>query len=163
MSLKSSPDYTGTFTLRPQDQPIAGSFLKGCHVRSQGIQPILVGIKPKPSSLDTSGTAEVSLTITTTGLYADVGDDGHVFSFTFGKGLNRPFVYKVDKDGNWVDTEVKGLFDQDDHTNPTPFGQWSVKIENPADLDLSGLSEVTMEWKGTLYPLNTRSWTNSVA
>ncbi|KAI9370331.1 hypothetical protein BJX61DRAFT_549033 [Aspergillus egyptiacus] len=133
-----------TFTLLPntsQAKDLGGPFKDGYHFRIDGMEVTLKGVKPKNQD-----NRVVSVKISTSGTYADI-QDGQVYNFT-SLPLERTFQYQIDAQGNKGDVEIRAIYESKDYAMPTPFTQWTVQLKHPESLDLSGLEEVLIEWKG---------------
>ncbi|OJJ34646.1 hypothetical protein ASPWEDRAFT_27350 [Aspergillus wentii DTO 134E9] len=133
-----------TFTLLPNTshaKGLGGPFKEGYHFRIDGMEVTLKGVKPKNQD-----DRVVSVIISTSGTYADIQDD-QVYNFT-SRPLERTFQYQVDAQGNKGDVEIRAIYESKDYAMPTPFTQWTVQVKHPESLDLSGLEEVVIEWKG---------------
>ncbi|KAL4802413.1 hypothetical protein BDV18DRAFT_163817 [Aspergillus unguis] len=133
-----------TFTLfpdTPQARGLGGPFREGYHFRIDGMEVTLKGVKPKNQH-----DRVVSVKISTSGTYADVQDD-QVYNFT-SLPLERTFQYQVDAQGNKGDVEIRAIYESHDYAMPTPFTQWTVQVRHPESLDLSGLEDVLIKWKG---------------
>ncbi|TGO62760.1 hypothetical protein BELL_1103g00030 [Botrytis elliptica] len=128
--------------------PIAGPFIDGSRFRVFGMRAFLLGATPKPSAFSSSTSrATIRLQICTSGIYTDI-QDGIIYGFTI-KPLSRPFEYTVAKDGTVDLPPVKdSIIKSSDYVDPTAFAQWTVKIMNPGDLDLSGLTGLKLYWEG---------------
>lgn len=94
----------------------------------------------------------VDLEIRTTGLYSNIDRNGKITTFS-SRPLTRRFQYEIGDDGTINRTKylIDSVLRNKDHINPTPFSQWSVVINNPGDLDLSGLKDIELEWPGSAY------------
>jgi hypothetical protein len=143
-----------TFTFAPDsfkmspEQNVAGPFKDGEHFRVLSLRVFLVGARAKfaKDHLD----AQFRLTVSTSGVYADF-QDNKMFQFTT-KPLTRiPFKYNVE-DGKFV-VYAETPFESKDFPAPTPFTQWTIAIKNPEEIDLSGLTDVRLEWKAKYYSL----------
>lgn len=142
--------HTASFTLIPETDP-AGSaatasvFIDGSHFRLDGLETVLQGVVPRPEALK-NGVTQVDIQISTSGVYSDT-QDGKVFHFT---SLPRSvrFSYDIDANGVQGDTHIHAIFPTEDHAEPTPFAQWTIKLLHPERLDLSGLTGVMLQWKG---------------
>lgn len=145
-----------TFTLTP-DIPgssdmlalkISGPFTGGSHFRVFGLRAYLVGAKPKPTNTDGS----VTLTISTSGIYNDI-QDSQVFTFTM-LPLSRRFQYSPmqgtapsGQDG-FGKILADSIIQSHDYVDPTPFAQWTIMLKNVDQVDLSGLTDITLIWQG---------------
>ncbi|CAD6444571.1 4a8bab2f-3030-4c8e-b008-82b0b8bc15d8 [Sclerotinia trifoliorum] len=127
--------------------PITGPFTDGSMFRVSGMRAFLLGAVPHTY---TNNTALVRLTISTSGVYADVKDNT-VYGFTI-KPLNRPFEYLMARDGTASLPPIKdSIIKSQDYVDPTPFAQWTVKILNPQDFDLTGLTGLKLYWEGSAH------------
>ncbi|KAJ8120948.1 hypothetical protein ONZ43_g2482 [Nemania bipapillata] len=147
--LKSS-DGRASFTLSPEldadgNRSFAAAFTKGFHYRLEGMEPTLRGALPQPESLE-DGKVVVNLQISTSGLYQDVQDD-QVFSFTSLRQV-RNFSYELLASGETGQIRDHAVFPVVNHAEPTPFTQWTIKLLNREDVDLSGLEAVDLYWQG---------------
>lgn len=147
--LKSS-DHRASFTLSPEldadgNRSFAAAFTKGFHYRLEGMEPTLRGALPQPESLE-DGKVVVNLQIGTSGLYQDVQDD-QIFSFTSLRQV-RNFSYELLASGKTGEIRDHAVFPTVNHAEPTPFTQWTIKLINPEDVDLSGLEVVDLYWQG---------------
>ncbi|TGO07854.1 hypothetical protein BTUL_0242g00190 [Botrytis tulipae] len=128
--------------------PITGPFTDGSRFRVFGMRALLLGARPK--SFGTNNKALVRLKISTSGVYADV-QDGKVYGFTI-KPLSRPFEYLMSPDGTVDITPIKdSIIRSQDYVDPTAFAQWTVKIVNPQDFDLTGLTGLKLYWEGSAH------------
>lgn len=100
-------------------------------------------------SLDRDDDTLISMTISTSGIYSDIRD-GQVSTFTMLR-LSRPFRYNVAKDGKVGDIVVDSVTPNEDHVPPTPFTQWTIRINDYDELDLTGLKGLRLEWLGSAY------------
>lgn len=143
---------TDAGTVKASSVPtIMGPFKGAYHVRLFGLRVFLIGVVPSQAALSSRRALFVSLQIRTSGIYNDVDEKGNVLTFST-TPMSRKFQYRIDKDGNIdKDYEVDSVVKNHDHINPTPFAQWSVQINNPEDLDLSGLKDVEFHWPGEAY------------
>ncbi|KAF7960437.1 hypothetical protein EAE96_000118 [Botrytis aclada] len=155
-SLKG-PDHTATFTLSPiirhDDKStilkeFAGPFIGGSHFRVDGLEVILQGARPEAKNL-ISGLARTRLTISTSGVYADV-NKSEVFHF-HSLPLIRRYEYYMTEDGSKKSVIVHSSFKTTTHVQPTAFTQWTIKIDEPENLILDNLSGVLLKWTGTAY------------
>jgi hypothetical protein len=155
-SLKGS-NHTATFTLAPlmrHDtktiilEDFAGPFVEGSHFRVDGLEVILQGARPKANCL-ISGLARTRLTISTSGVYSDIKDD-KVFHFN-SLPLIRRYEYYMTEDGSKKSVRIHSSFKTTTHVQPTAFTQWTIKIDEPENLVLDGLSDVLLKWTGTAY------------
>lgn len=119
------------------------------------MRAFLSGVIPSTKALASRSPTFVSLQITTSGIYKDIDETGREYTFST-QPLSRTFQYGIDAEGN-VQGKLDGTFEMDsiqrnnDHINPTAFAQWGVRINNPEDLDLSGLTDVQLYWQGACY------------
>ena len=112
------------------------------------MRAFLLGARPK--SFGTNNRALVRLKISTSGVYADV-QDGKVYGFTI-KPLSRPFEYLMAPDGTVDIPPIKdSIIRSQDYVDPTAFAQWTVKIVNPQDFDLTGLTGLKLYWDGSAH------------
>lgn len=142
--------HSASFTLAPSIDPadkdsFASVFNNGSHFRLDGLETFLRGVVPRPNAIH-NGVAQVDIDILTSGVYADI-QGGKIFHFT---SLARQvrLSYEIAEDGTQGDTVVHAIFPTQEHAEPTPFTQWTIKLRNPEDLDLTGLSGVQLHWKG---------------
>ncbi|KAI1205187.1 uncharacterized protein F4807DRAFT_471206 [Annulohypoxylon truncatum] len=155
-----SPDHQASFTLSPEldadgNRSFAAEFTKGFHYRLEGMEPTLRGALPQPESLE-DGKVVVDLQISTSGLYQDVQDD-QIFSFASLRQV-RNFSYELLASGESGEIWDHAVFPTVNHAEPTPFTQWTIKLINPDDVDLSGLEAVNLYW-----PQEASWWTRSSA
>ncbi|KAL1746618.1 hypothetical protein HDZ31DRAFT_33794 [Schizophyllum fasciatum] len=152
---------TATFALAPTPPAAAanfphhsGPFTGGSGFRVFGMRVFLVGAVPKPGALAHKGTAPISLAIRTSGTYQDIREDGAVLGFTR-MPQERQFKYLVDREGRTVPepdgVEVESIIPMGNHMDPPPFTQWTITVNQPETLDLSGLTGVELEWRGEAY------------
>ncbi|OBZ76539.1 hypothetical protein A0H81_03146 [Grifola frondosa] len=144
-----------TFSLLPPSAAqtsSSGPFTHGTNFRVRGMRAFLLGAVPKSGAFSPDGTALISLTILTSGVYTDVREDGSLWSFT-SMPLRRPFQYRVGSDTKAREerVEIDSLFESKYHMDPTPFTQWTIEINNLETLDLSALNGVRLEWEGSAY------------
>ncbi|KAF7875154.1 hypothetical protein EAF04_002326 [Stromatinia cepivora] len=124
--------------------PVPGPFTGGSRFRVFGMRAFLLGAQPL--SFDRDNKALVQLRISTSGVYADV-QDGKVYGFTI-KPLDRPLEYLVSADGT-ADPPIKdSIIPSEVYVDPTAFAQWTVKLVNPQDFDLKGLTGLKLYWEG---------------
>ncbi|KAL1720265.1 hypothetical protein EV715DRAFT_197400 [Schizophyllum commune] len=157
-SLKEA--YNATFALAPSPSTIpsgtynAGPFTDGSSFRVFGLRAFLVGIVPKPEALSQDGTALVWMTIRTSGAYQDIRGDNTVLGFT-SMPQERQFKYRVDASGQAIPEpdgiEVDSIIPMGNHMDPPPFTQWSITLNQPDLMDLAGLQDLKLEWKGEAY------------
>ena len=145
---------TATFTLSPSTSTgagtlaISGPFTDGSRFRIQGMRVYLVGAKVKTPTAN--GTGAVTLTISTSGLYADVLR-GSVVNFNM-LPLSRNFKYNMASGSNGdtgTSVVIDSIIPSQNYVEPTPFTQWTLSIKQPELLDLSGLRDVKFVWQGT--------------
>lgn len=134
-----------TFTLNPPRE-LAGPFVDGGRFRTSGLRVFLDGAKPKSTSSDGSGV--ITLSIKTSGLYHDLFK-GQYFAFTR-MPLARSFSYRISRTGE-IKIEIDSIFPSDGYADPTPLTQWTIAVMKPDTVDLSGLTELRLEWKGNAY------------
>lgn len=139
-----SDKHTGSFTLAPA-QDLAGVFFGGSHYRLSGLDPTLNGAFPKKESLK-DDMVIVHLEITTSGIYNDVKKD-EIFHFASLPQVRR-CSYELNEAGQRGTTWDNPVFETENHAEPTPFTQWKIKLLNPDDIDLSGLTGVDLTWEG---------------
>ncbi|KAL1690569.1 hypothetical protein GGG16DRAFT_125546 [Schizophyllum commune] len=154
-------DHTATFALAPNSSSlptstpfISGPFTGGSGFRVFGMRVYVNGVVPKPEALSKDGTALIWVTIRTSGAYQDIRADAQVFGFT-SMVQERQFKYRVDKQGTPLPDEdgieVDSIIPMGDHMDPPPFTQWAIAIQEPELLDWTGLTGLTLEWKGEAY------------
>ncbi|EAW13548.1 uncharacterized protein ACLA_055960 [Aspergillus clavatus NRRL 1] len=144
-SLKDS-SHSGSFTLTPGlDDALAGPFNEGSHFRLDGLEVALLGIVPKPSALQ-NGLAEVEVKISTSGLYADIQGE-KVFHFA-SQPSHKIFKYTITETGEMAGVLVHAIYPSTDHTEPTPFTEWTITIAHPETLDLTGLTGLKLTFTG---------------
>lgn len=108
------------------------------------MEATLQGIKPKPEA----GLGKsVAIEITTSCIYSDI-QDGKVYHFT-SRPLQKRFEYLMTPDGGKGEVLVRANYPTTNHSEPTPFTQWTIKIKEPEGLDLEGLNMVESRWEGT--------------
>ncbi|KAF3482829.1 uncharacterized protein GIQ15_02153 [Arthroderma uncinatum] len=152
-SLKTAP-YSASFTLAPcksdtpESQSLAGPFDDASHFRITGLHVFLVGAKPKVISMG-DNHSQYELRISTSGVYADIEND-KIFQFTSPPLLNKPFDYS-DAPGGRYHIERDSIVESDEYSQPTPFTKWTITIKNPDSLDLTGLTDVRLEWSAKAY------------
>ena len=134
---------------------ISGPFVSGYYVRVYGMRAFLVGIIPSKTAIAKGEPTAVKLQISTSGLYSDVDAEGKVSTFST-QPISRGFQYLINKDGSIRgkvdgDFEIDSIQENKNHINPTAFTQWTVKITNPQDLHLDGLTDVEFYWRGVQY------------
>ncbi|GLA05511.1 hypothetical protein AnigIFM60653_006002 [Aspergillus niger] len=142
--------HSASFTLAPttdasDNNSFASIFNNGSHFRLEGLETFLQGVVPRAEAIS-NGVAQVNIDILTSGVYADI-QDGKIFNFT---SLARQvrLTYEIDESGAIGDTLVQAIFPTTEHAEPTPFTQWTIRLQNPDDLDLTKLSGVQLHWKG---------------
>ena len=112
------------------------------------------GVVPKPEALSKDGTALIWVTIRTSGAYQDIRADAQVFGFT-SMVQERQFKYRVDASGQAIPEpdgiEVDSIIPMGNHMDPPPFTQWSIVLNQPDLMDLTGLVGLKLEWKGEAY------------
>ncbi|GKZ30946.1 hypothetical protein AbraIFM66950_010720 [Aspergillus brasiliensis] len=142
--------HSASFTLAPttdasEKNSFASIFNNGSHFRLEGLEMFLQGVVPQPGAIN-NGVAQVVIDILTSGVYADI-QNGKIFHFT---SLARQvrLTYEISETGAIGDTLVHAIFPTSEHAEPTPFTQWTIKIQNPDDLDLTKLSGVELHWNG---------------
>ena len=145
---------TATFTLSPSTTTgagtlaISGPFTDGSRFRIQGMRVYLVGAKVKTPAAN--GTGAVTLTISTSGMYADILQ-GAVVIFNM-LPLSRNFKYNLAAGSNGdtgTSVVIDSIIPSQNYVDPTPFTQWTLTIKQPELLDLSGLRDVKFVWQGT--------------
>ncbi|KAM3548669.1 hypothetical protein MY1884_009079 [Beauveria asiatica] len=157
-------EYSATFTLlplpdadpRPGPENYAYPFSGGFHYRLNGLEPRLVGVKPRPEIVS-HGSAEVCLRIESSGTYSDVGYDldnkeTKVWHFVSKLRQNR-YAYLINESGAYIKDTEQVQYDDHEHAQPPPFTIWKVTIENPKDLDLSTLEELELHWDAFYRPI----------
>ncbi|KAL1699369.1 hypothetical protein EV121DRAFT_216345 [Schizophyllum commune] len=146
-----APDIAKSSTSTPY---ISGPFTGGNGFRVFGMRVYVNGIVPKPEALSKDKTALIWVKVRTSGAYQDIRADGEVFGFT-SMVQERQFKYRVDAQGvplpDEDGIEVDSIIPSRDHTDPPPFTQWSVAVQEPEKLDWTTLSGLTLEWKGEAY------------
>ncbi|GKZ26261.1 hypothetical protein AbraIFM66951_004450 [Aspergillus brasiliensis] len=142
--------HSASFTLAPttdasDKNSFASIFNNGSHFRLEGLEMFLQGVVPRPEAIS-NGVAQVVIDILTSGVYADI-QNGKIFHFT---SLARQvrLTYEISETGAIGDTLVHAIFPTSEHAEPTPFTQWTIKIQNPDELDLTKLSGVELHWNG---------------
>ncbi|KAB8234569.1 uncharacterized protein BDW43DRAFT_310231 [Aspergillus alliaceus] len=138
-------EHTGSFTLLPEGD-LANVFSEGSHYRLNGLDATLDGALPNSDSAH-DGKVWLKLQITTSGIYADIKEDGRVLYFRSLPQVRR-CSYDLDMNGNRLNTRDDPSFETKDHAEPTPFTQWKIKVLNPEDLNLEGLKGVKLLWEG---------------
>lgn len=136
--------HTASFTLLTEKR-FASQFVEGSHYRLNGMDPTLQGILPRPEAMQ-GGVVVVRLQITTSGIYSDIYKD-KVFHFASLPQVRR-CSYDLYANGARGATRDEPIFETVDHAEPTPFTQWKIKLLNPGDVILSGLTGVNLKWKG---------------
>lgn len=142
--------HSASFTLAPSTDPnnkqnFATVFIDGAHFRLDGLETELLGAVPRPEAIE-DGVVQVDIQISTSGFYADIQDE-KVFNFTSLPRSTR-FSYDITASGERGETHVHATFPTEEHAQPTPFTQWTIKLLHPEKLDLSGLSGVLLHWTG---------------
>ena len=135
------------------------AFVQGNNWRIAGLQVYLIGAKNKVTTTD---RPYVALSIKSSGSYVDTADYGicnfvrmpYEDSFRYyGSTWDGPEYdieehYKVDAGGFPADHDP-----DDDWSDPTPFSEWFVRVQNwgddDSDVDLSGLTDVVRHFKGS--------------
>jgi hypothetical protein len=140
-------DGTAVFTLRP-DSPdlsgMAGPFTGGAYFRVEGMHVFLVGARSKNTS-----QPSISLRVSTSGVYQDVDEPPtkKVFNFTI-MPWSASFRYHSPTGSDQGATiEVDSWIPSPYYVNPTPFTQWMLGV-NTDNFDLSGLTDVRIQWTG---------------
>ncbi|KAK5994343.1 hypothetical protein PT974_04817 [Cladobotryum mycophilum] len=136
--------HSGSFTLAPE-KALAGVFFGGSHYRLSGLDPTLKGALPH-QNVAKDGVVIVRLQITTSGIYQDINKD-QIFRFS-SLSQSRRCSYELNADGERGETWDDPIFETKYHAEPTPFTQWKIKLLNPEEIDLSGLTGVDLKWKG---------------
>jgi hypothetical protein len=132
--------------IRGYTDDLASVFKNGSHFRLQGLEVFLRGVVPRPEAV-LDGSARMNIQITTSGVYANIhGDD--VLYFT-SLPQSRVFSYEVSGSGDRGRTVIHAAYETQNYAEPTPFTQWTIKILNPWEFDLRGLTTVELEWTGT--------------
>ena len=94
------------------------------------------------------------MTICTSGAYQDIRGDDTVLGFT-SMPQERQFKYRVDASGQAIPEpdgiEVDSIIPMGNHMDPPPFTQWSIVLNQPDLMDLTGLLGLKLEWKGEAY------------
>ncbi|PYH73602.1 uncharacterized protein BO88DRAFT_484510 [Aspergillus vadensis CBS 113365] len=144
--------HSASFTLAPttdssDNNSFASLFNDGSHFRLEGLETFLQGVVPRAEAIS-DGVAHVNIDILTSGVYADI-QDGKIFHFT---SLPRQvrLTYEIDELGAIGDTLVHATYPTKEHAEPTPFTQWTIRLLNPDDLDLTKLTGVQLHWKGSV-------------
>ncbi|KAI9929453.1 hypothetical protein MW887_000924 [Aspergillus wentii] len=145
-SEKHSASFTLAPTLDPADSnSFASVFVDGSHFRLDGLETFLTGVVPRPEAIR-NGVVQVDIDILTSGVYADI-QDGKVFHFTsLPRGVR--LSYDMTESGETGETHIHAIFPTEEHAEPTPFTQWTIKLRNPEMLDLTGLSGMELHWSG---------------
>ncbi|KAK8903975.1 hypothetical protein QC760_007413 [Botrytis cinerea] len=139
-----SNDNTASFTLLTE-RHLASQFVEGSHYRLSGMDPTLNGILPRPEAMQ-GGIVVVRLQITTSGIYSDIYNN-QVFHFSSMPQVRR-CSYDLYSDGTRGATRDEPIFETRDHAEPTPFTQWKIKLLNPEEVNLDGLNEINLRWRG---------------
>lgn len=105
-----------------------------------------MGVIPKPEAIH-DNVAQVEPSISTSGLYADIQNNGEIFHFT-SQPSNKIFKYKIKASGEEDGVTVHATYPSINHAKPTPFTQWTVEIKHPGTLDLTGLNGIRVFFKG---------------
>lgn len=130
----------------PDSSSNPGPFTRGSNFRVEGMRAFLVGAKVK------NDQDEVRLEIATAGLYADRDTQGVAHYFQ-SMPMSRTFCYRsVDSSAAVfpdssiaIDSFIAGK----SHVDFTPFTNWKIKVMEPGNLDLDGLEDVVIVWRGT--------------
>ncbi|CAD6449395.1 cedb2872-fd53-481d-ad67-19995e5eb0ca [Sclerotinia trifoliorum] len=139
-----SDNHTASFTLLT-DKRFASQFVEGSHYRLNGMDPTLNGILPRPEAMQ-GGVVVVRLQITTSGIYSDIYKN-QVFHFASLPQVRR-CSYDLYSNGERGATRDEPIFETVDHAEPTPFTQWKIKLLNPEQVILNGLTGINLKWKG---------------
>ncbi|GAB1210833.1 hypothetical protein APSETT445_009631 [Aspergillus pseudonomiae] len=142
--------HSASFTLVPSidtadKNSFASVFNNGSHFRLEGLEIFLQGVVPRSEAIN-NGVAQVDIDIMTSGIYANI-QGSKIYHFT-GPARQVRFSYEITESGEIGDTVVCARFPTEEHAVPTPFSQWTVKLQNPDDLDLTNLSGVELHWRG---------------
>lgn len=141
--------HSSRFILLPKTSTTKDSFASvftdGTHYRLDGLEAELKGAMPNKDQLE-NGVVIVVLEISTSGIYHDIRDD-QVFGFTSLPQVKR-YSYELTESGEKGRVHDTAIFPTEYHAEPTPFTQWTVKLLYPERLDLTGLTEVKLEWAG---------------
>lgn len=145
-----SESHGASFTLAPSTSPsdnpsFASKFIDGSHFRLDGLETFLRGAVPQPDAI-VDGVVQVDIQISTSGFYADI-QEGKVFNFVSVPRSVR-LSYDLTASGEQGETHVHATFPTEEHAEPTPFTQWTIKLLHPEKLDLSGLIGVDLAWNG---------------
>ncbi|KAE8148376.1 hypothetical protein BDV25DRAFT_141848 [Aspergillus avenaceus] len=148
--LKGS-DHSASFTLVPDTdttgenttrESFASVFNDGYHYRLDGLRVQLRGAKSASED-----TVTAKLQISTSGVYSDTTEDKELLNFTSIPQVKR-FHYDLSATGEIGETRVDSIFEAVNHTEPPPFAQWTIKVANPDELDLDGLTGIDLHWEG---------------
>lgn len=135
----------------------ASAFSDLSRVRLRTVRMWLEGAVP-PSS------ARITVHMETAGNYLD-RFEGTKFQFT-SKPLQRIFRYRVSdkregtpnwrfENGTYGYIEVDGTVDDEvryAYFEPTPFSEWTIKVNPSEGVNLSGVTKITMEFAGSVIP-----------
>jgi hypothetical protein len=135
----------------------APAFSHLSRVRLRTVRMWLEGAVPPPS-------ARITVQMETAGNYLD-RFKGTKFQFT-SKPLERIFRYRVSdkndgmpnwrfENGTYGYIEVDGTVDNEvryAYFEPTPFGEWTIKVDSGEGVNLSGVTKITMEFAGSVIP-----------
>lgn len=144
-----SETHSASFTLTPStghdsEPSFASIFTDGSHFRAAGLIAYLRGARPRSENLQ-DGVYRVNINLSTSGLYADI-QDGRIFHFT--RGLQTARVsYDIDANGEIGEVHTDGSFGDEVHAYPTVFTQWTIRLLDGDELDLSQLSGVDLAWR----------------
>ncbi|KAG5219827.1 sterigmatocystin biosynthesis P450 monooxygenase stcF [Salix suchowensis] len=58
--------------------------------------------------------------------------------------------YRISQTGE-TKIEIDSIIPSDVYADPTPLTQWTIAVTKPDTVDLSGLTDVRLEWKGNAY------------
>ncbi|KAF5859665.1 hypothetical protein ETB97_002576 [Aspergillus alliaceus] len=153
----SSQGNKATFTMvaTPQASSTASEnnyaypFVGGSHYRLDGLEILLLDVKPRPEAVH-DGRAVVSLKIETSGSYSDIQHE-QVFYFV-GTTQQKRYSYEIDADGTFLRTRDSAIFEPTNHAEPPPFTQWTITLETPENVDLSTLDKIQLHWNGKYRP-----------
>jgi hypothetical protein len=132
-------------------------FLDLSRVRLRTVRMWLEGATPPASSL-------ITVEMRTAGNYLDRFQDKD-FQFT-SKPLQRIFRYRVSRkkegspdwkfeDGSYGYIEIDGTVDNEvryAYFEPTPFSEWTIKVNTADGVKLSEVTKITMEFAGSVIP-----------
>ncbi|KAL3468842.1 hypothetical protein BJX99DRAFT_265774 [Aspergillus californicus] len=149
-----SDTHSASFTLSPSISPtqepnFASVFVDGGHFRLDGLETFLVGAVPKLDAVDDDDIAKVDIQISTSGVYADIRGQ-RIFNFTSQPRSVR-LSYDLRADGTQGETHIHATFPTEDHAEPTPLTQWTIQLLHPERLELSGLTDVRLQWAGRAH------------